>query len=307
MTAIPSPHFFPQLTADGSYTFFSQEFDEAFHSCSGAKQEAQKKYIEPCQITQKASQGDTLKLLDICYGLGYNTAAALSAIWSVNPYCHVELIALELDANVPSEAIAHQLLKDWKTPIPELLTTLAETHQVKTPQFSAQLLIGDARSTIQQVEESRFQADGIFLDPFSPTKCPQLWTVEFLAKVSKCLSPQGRLATYSCAAAVRSALILAGLNIGSTQGVGRLAPGTLASLSRLEAYPLSRKEQEHLQTRAAIPYRDPQLCDPGAVICSRRAHLQQTSLLEPSSHWKKRWQREENRDLNPAEANSQKS
>ena len=40
-----------KLTDDGSYTFFSDEFEELFHSQSGAKQEAQYKFIEPCKIT----------------------------------------------------------------------------------------------------------------------------------------------------------------------------------------------------------------------------------------------------------------
>lgn len=289
MTATPSPTFLPQLTDDGSYTFFSPEFDEAFHSYSGAKQEAEKKFIEPCQIAQKARESESIKLLDICYGLGYNSAAALVKIWEVNPNCHVQLIALERDINVPQTAIAYHLLQDWSSPIPQLLTTLAQTGQITTPQLQAQLLIGDARITIQQVYQNGFQADAIFLDPFSPTKCPQLWTVEFLAIVAKCLTSQGRLATYSCAAAVRTALHLAGLNIGSTDSVGRRSPGTLASFGLLEEYPLSVKEQEHLQTRAAIPYRDPYLDDTTDKIGFRRQTEQQTSSLETTSHWKKRW------------------
>lgn len=284
-----NPSFFPKPTADGSYTFFSQEFDEAFHSSSGAKQESEKKFIEPCQIAQRARENHDLKLLDICYGLGYNSAAALTTIWTINPNCRVELIALELDVNVPEKAIAYQLLNEWKSPIPQLLTLFAQTYQITTPQLQAQLLIGDARVTIQQVYQNGFQADAIFLDPFSPTKCPQLWTVEFLAIVAKCLNPQGRLATYSCAAAVRTALRGRGLNIGSTDAVGRRAPGTLASFAPLEEYPLSLKEQEHLQTRSAIPYRDPQLFDAADTICSRRQREQQSSSLETTSQWKKRW------------------
>lgn len=225
--------------------------------------------------------------------MGYNTASALDTIWTVNPQCHVDLIGLELDLNVAQVAIAHQLLQDWKSPIPDLLTLLVETGQVTTPQLQAHLLIGDARATIQQVYQTRFQADAIFLDPFSATKCPQLWTVEFLAIVAQCLTPQGRLATYSCAAAVRTALALAGLNIGSTRGVGRRSPGTLASFADLEQYPLSEKEQQHLQTRAGIPYRDPLLLDDTTVICSRRQTEQQSSDLEPTSQWKKRWTKAE--------------
>ncbi len=281
--------FTPQLTADGSFTFFSREFGEAFHSHSGARQEAQKKFVEPCQLAEKARSKSSLRLLDICYGLGYNSAAALETIWAVNPKCSVELIGLESDPVVPSQAIAHQLIAQWLSPIPQLLRELADSHQVQAPQLKAQLLIGDARTTIGQVSRSGFQADGIFLDPFSPPKCPQLWTVEFLGLVGECLQPTGRLATYSCAASVREALRLVGFKIGSTISVGRRSPGTIASLTDDDLLPLSQQEQEHLNTRAATPYRDPQLKEPANIICQRQRAEQQSSTLEVTSHWKKRW------------------
>lgn len=278
----------PYLTDDGSYTFFSQEYKEAYHSSSGARQEAEKKFIESCQIVQKAREQPSLKLLDICYGLGYNTAAALAAIWTANPNCQVELIALEIDGQVSQSAIVQGLLEDWIGPVPQILATLAEEKYLETPQLQAKLLLGDARQTLQQIPQSHW--DAIFLDPFSPTKCPQLWTVEFLSMVARCLSPTGHLATYSCAASVRTALQMAGLSIGATQNVGRRSPGTVASWQLDFLPPLSEQEREHLQTKAAIPYRDPTLTDPAESIRQRRIAQQQASSLEPTSHWKKRWE-----------------
>lgn len=283
--------FSPKPTADGSFTFFSDEFGESFHSYGGARQEAERKFVEPCQLAEKARAKSSLRLLDICYGLGYNSAAALSTIWAVNPSCCVEWMGLELDSGVPRQAIAYHLLDQWHQPIPQLLRVLAETHRMQMPQLQAQLLIGDARTMIQQVHCSGFQADAIFLDPFSPPKCPQLWTVEFLGLVGRFLKPEGRLATYSCAASIRTALQLAGLKIGSTASVGRRSPGTVASFIRHDLPSLSQQELEHLHTRAAIPYRDPQLSDPAVVILQRRQQEQQASSLEPSTHWKRRWER----------------
>ena len=281
--------FIPQTTGDGSFTFYSEEFQEAFHSAYGAKQEAEVRYIAPCLIKELAAQKSTIRLLDICYGLGYNSAAALEAIWQVNPNCQVELIALEISAAVPRQAIAQGLLQFWQTPVPELLAELAETNQVKTSLLSATLLLGDARQTIQSVIQNTWQADAIFLDPFSPPKCPQLWTVEFLALIAQCLSPTGRLATYSCAAAVRTALLTTGLNISSITGMGRKSPSTLASFEYKNLPPLCLQEQEHLSTRAAIPYRDPHLQDKSQEIIARRELEQQASHLESTSQWRKRW------------------
>lgn len=276
-----------QPTEDGSFTFFSTEFGETFHSSSGARQEARLKFVQPLDLMEKARQ-PSVRLLDICYGLGYNTGAALEAIWAVNPQCYVEAIALELDPAVPKAAIAHHLTDIWHDSTIEIWQKLATNHQIQTNQLRATLSIGDARKTIQQVCQN-FQADAIFLDPFSPPVCPQLWTVEFLGLVAKCLKPDGRIATYSCSAAVRSALLTARLHIGSTTPVGRRSPGTVASYIPINLHPLSPQEQEHLQTRAAVPYRDPNLADSAKVILDRRKIEQESSVLEPTAHWKKRW------------------
>ena len=292
MDLIPSDNsLIPQVTEDGSFTFFSAEFQEKFHSQSGAKQESEGKFVLACQLAQKASQTDHLCLLDICYGLGYNSASALETIWSVNPRCKVTLIALELDLNVPRQAIAYHLLDQWAAPIPLLLEKLAKEGRVESPLLTAELLSGDARLTLQQVLTSGFKSDAIFLDPFSPPKCPQLWTVEFLTLLAQTLAPEGRLATYSCAASVRTALRLAGLKFGAGVQVGRRSPGTVANFTGQDLPPISDQEQEHLQTRAAIAYRDPDLHNSAETILERRKAEQEKSELEPTSHWKKRWLR----------------
>jgi len=276
-----------QTTSDGSYTFFSSEFQEPFHALRGAREEAQEKFIIPCALAEKAQQQSHLKLLDICYGLGYNTAAALETIWKWHPRCHVDLIALESDEKVLQATIRHHLLREWSSPLPDLLTTLAQHCDCHDFYLNAKLLIGDARQTIQQVIQQGFIADAIFLDPFSPPHCPQLWSLEFLGLVAHCLHPQGKLATYSCAAAVRSAFSLAGLHYTSTMGMNRRS--TVASWEKL-SLPLSPLEKEHQQTRAAIPYRDPGLQDSAEIILQRRQQEQLSSNLESTSQWRRRWQ-----------------
>ncbi len=294
--------FTPQPTGDGSFTFFSTEYGEAFHSQFGARQEAESKFVEPTLLRQKADRfelpargRDSLRVLDICYGLGYNTAAALEAIWQVNPDCRVQVVALEIDATVPQSAccstdtarVAHQLLNIWHPEIQTSLTTLAQSGRVNTDRLDAQLKLGDARQTLP-LELEPF--DAIFLDPFSPPHCPQLWSIEFLSLVARLLKSGGRLATYSCAAAVRTALIATGLQIGSTHPVGRRSPGTIASWDAANLPKLSPQELEHLLTRAAVPYRDFTLNDLPEVILKRRDLEQASSRLEPTTHWKKRWQ-----------------
>ena len=283
----------PQPTQDGSFTFFSNEFGETFHSSQGARAEAFDKFARATDLVQIATH-NKLCLLDICYGLGYNTAAALETIWATNPNCTIDLYALELDTSVPQAAIVPPLITVWSSEVQAILQQIALAHRCSTPRLNATLLIGDARQTIQQLRHQGIQADAIFFDPFSPRRCPQLWTVEFFAEVAHCLAPVGKLATYSRSASVRAAMQEAGLQIGSiplgeTAQPHEWSQGTIAAFKSHSLPPLSQMEQEHLQTRAAIPYRDPTLRDTAPTILERHQQEQQHSQRESTSSWRRRW------------------
>ncbi|WP_299492733.1 MnmC family methyltransferase [Acaryochloris sp. IP29b_bin.137] len=278
----------PQPTTDGSFTFYSTEFGECFHSRYGAHQEAMGKFVYPTLLPEKAKQ-EQVKILDVCYGLGYNTAAALETIWQINPDCQVQVYALELNPAVPRAAIANGGLQTWSPQVQTYLNTLAQDLALQASCCQAQLLVGDARQTLQVVHQNQFLADAIFLDPFSPPNCPQLWTVEFFQVLNQCLHPQGRLATYSCAAAVRAGLLEVGFAIAASPPVGRRSTGTIAGQNLTNCLALTPQEQEHLQTVAAVPYRDPRLIDTASSILTRRQQAQKTSNLEPTKAWKKRW------------------
>jgi tRNA U34 5-methylaminomethyl-2-thiouridine-forming methyltransferase MnmC len=282
-------NWIPQPTQDGSYTFFSEQFGEAFHSSQGAKAEAFQKFADTTDLVQKAKQ-DSVKLLDVCYGLGYNTAAAIEVIWQVNPDCQIEVYGLELDATVPIAAT--HLLEGWSPQVQSILKTLAQDYRDHRQNLKAELLIGDARKTIQTLQN--FQADAIFFDPFSPRRCPQLWTIEFFQLVAQCLASTGKLSTYSRSASVRTALLEAGLKIGtiplgSEHQPHEWAQGTIAAWDHASLRSLSPMEQEHLKTRASIPYRDRTLSDSAEEILARHQREQAASTLESTSSWRRRW------------------
>lgn len=291
--AMSKTSWIPQRTDDGSFTFFSETFGESFHSRHGAKEEAFVKFVRATNLAQKAQQSH-LCLLDVCYGLGYNTAAALEVIWQINPACQVDLYGLEFDVTVPQAAIAPPILSSWSPAVQPVLRELAQHQHCTTDRIHATLLIGDARQTIQSLVASKFQADAIFFDPFSPRRCPQLWTVEFFAQVARCLAPHGKLATYSRSASVRSAMLAVGFCIGTipldeTHLPHEWSQGTIAAFDATDLHPLSPMEQEHLHTRAAIPFRDRSLQDAAELILQRHQAEQQATTLESTSSWRRRW------------------
>ncbi|WP_434685727.1 tRNA (5-methylaminomethyl-2-thiouridine)(34)-methyltransferase MnmD [Pseudanabaena minima] len=274
-------------TEDGSVTFWSDTFQETFHSSHGAKHEAEAKFVIPAKITEKARTQTQLNILDVCYGLGYNSAAAIACVSEV-PDCRANLhiIALENNLEVPQKASAAGLVDIWQPAIAQILKTAAETQTLVTESLSLQLLIGDARQTISQVPHK--WADAIFLDPFSPPHCPQLWTVEFIQLLANCLKPDGYLVTYSSSAAVRAAMLLAGLQIGAIAPIGRKSPSTIAAFAPTPLPPISDTEAAFLKTRAAIPYRDLTLQSTASEIIALRQDEQNNSNLPPSSSLRKK-------------------
>ena len=75
------------ITDDGSIGLYDKELDEIYHSKFGAKTEAFEKFIEPCLIIN-----DTfVDILDICYGIGYNTKTALKYFNNIKTIDCVEI------------------------------------------------------------------------------------------------------------------------------------------------------------------------------------------------------------------------
>ena len=78
-------------TKDNSYTLYSDKYTETYHSISGALEEAEKKFIIPCDIKPG------MNILDIGFGLGYNIGMA------VHKTRKLKIISLEKDPSVLKE------------------------------------------------------------------------------------------------------------------------------------------------------------------------------------------------------------
>ncbi|MEY3544691.1 MAG: hypothetical protein RLZZ247_848 [Cyanobacteriota bacterium] len=284
----------PRRTADGSFSLFSSEFGEAFHSGLGALAEANSKFVAPAGLDRWPA-GSTLQVLDVCVGTGSNTAALLEACKARG--LKLSWWGLELDPEPLSLALANPgFCSQWQAGTTEQLTELCR---------SERMLWGDARSRLSELlERQRGQIDLVLMDAFSPSRCPQLWTLEFLSGLGALLQPQGRLLTYCSAAAIRNALRQAGLQLASIAAPSGLlqqtsdwSGGTAASPRPLtgdsQLRPLSRMEQEHLCTNAAEPYRDPSGCADRAEILKQRQQAQARAIasgaVEGTGAWRRRW------------------
>jgi tRNA U34 5-methylaminomethyl-2-thiouridine-forming methyltransferase MnmC len=285
------------LTKDGSVTLRSHIFKENFHSLEGALKETEIKFINPSDL--KRFNNRSLNVLDICFGLGYNSASLFNSLIRQNSF--INWYALEIDKKPLKYSLGNKSFqKLWHPKVLKIFKELSKNSKYKDQSFVCDILWGDAREKIKNIP-ANIKFDLIYLDGFSPQKCPQVWSVEFLSKVTQKLNPQGYLITYSCSAAIRRTLKDFGLNIFNIKpnliSKNLWSNGTIAVKiidkkaiqNNLYFKNLSSMEEEHLLTKASIPYRDPTLSLNKKDIIQKRVQEQFLSNLETSKKWRDKW------------------
>lgn len=285
----------PAAGADGSFSLHSSAFGEGFHSPAGARWEADHTYLGPAEL-QRHAAGAELRVLDVGVGLGYNSAVLLEAATERN--LTLRWWGLELDRRPLQLALADPgYCAQW------LPSTLERLGQLLPGEASwpGRILWGEARQQLAGLEPwLRGRCDLVLLDPFSPRHCPQLWSREFLGRLARLLAPDGRLLTYCSAAAVRSSLREAGLELAAIEapagppgGRPSWSGGTAASPRPLVPSPrlrlLTAMEEEHLLTRAGEPYRDPTARAGAAEILASRLQAQARAGRSSTGAWRRRW------------------
>ncbi len=285
------------LTKDGSYSLKSVFFQENFHSLLGALEETKLKFTAPSNLQR--FKGKSLNVLDICFGLGYNSASLLNELIKQKSY--LNLYALEIDKKPLKYSLRNEsYLKLWAPKVKTIFKSLYRKDYFEDQFFKCSLLWGDAREKINIIPSS-LKFDLIYLDGFSPQKCPQVWTIEFLSKVTEKLNSQGYLITYSSSAAVRKTLRNLGLEIFTikprfnngtfwsmgTVAISKFDENKLKSNSYFEK--LSLMEEEHLLTKASIPYRDKCLNSSKDDIIKNRLDEQLLSNLLSTNKWREKW------------------
>ncbi|MEK6901585.1 MAG: MnmC family methyltransferase, partial [Nanoarchaeota archaeon] len=203
------------LTADNSETFLNVQLGESYHSQTGAVEEALKKYALPCKIAELAKTGK-MRILDVCFGMGYNSAMAISVALEENPECDIEVVGLEYDPMIISK------IQEVNPAIPffsyyKQLTPM--NLQFTQGKVSVRVLLGDAREKCKELPENYF--DAIFFDPFSPKTSPEMWQVPFFQEMWRVIKSTGILATYSCARMARDNISAAGFLYNDGPLVGR--------------------------------------------------------------------------------------
>lgn len=249
-------------TDDDSLTLFSEAFNEACHSTSGAREETLYNYIHGCELIEKAQNNQDLCVFEVGLGLGLGYQLTINSL--PESYAgKITFITTEIDPGLITWCKANTPLKEdlcsfypsyrdlQEVPMGELITMQAEKNGHRLI-----VLIGNARVSvplaIQEDLLNEAKVDAIFQDPFSPKRNPTLWTVEWFELLKSFSKPEIILSTYSASSSIRKALIEAGFVLENRKGFGTKRTATRAFLKGETPLELT----ESLSRSPAPPFRD---------------------------------------------------
>jgi len=238
------------LCEDGTHTLYSKEFDEPYHSTKdGALHESLEKYVKP-SFTLKADK-DELTILDICFGLGYNTFATLYYIKKHHLKTKVHILSPEFDEGLVRSLDTFDFPKEFEE-LGSIIKAISKDLYYEDDQFKIEILLGDARKSIPMIKE---KIDIVYQDAFSPVHNPLLWTYEWFRDILSICKDDAILTTYSIAAAIRLGLYENGFYI-FVHRAQMMRYSTVASLEILEGFEYIDMELKKMRNPIAQSMRD---------------------------------------------------
>lgn len=392
---------YPYFTNDGSVGLFSPEADDIYHSTYGALTEAYEKFILPANFLDYLKEKSEIKILDICYGIGYNTKSFLDyflkniytdkidtnnnnkyidksytnnkkykifvhavdydkILSNLSPFFlankiniknnklnfenekiekmlslqkrenyklkkEVSIILLEkLKNEINKDAEYILSLKNYRPFFDKRMIALYKflkyeginnTHlsgiisflhniyynhisnSYKNAMKALNLIDFDFKLSNDDARRVVLSDDNIynyiFLDAFTPAKCPCLWTLEFFKLLYNHLDSEGMVLTYSNSAAVRNAFVNAGFYVGKIfSETAQKFTGTVAVKNKsLIKNELSEFDLGLMKSKAGIFYRDENLNALNEAIINRHSKDVESSTLVSSSKFIKNFRR----------------
>jgi len=238
------------LCEDGTNTLFSSEFNEPYHSTKdGALHESLEKHVKPALMIKKDKS--SLVILDICFGLGYNSLATLYYVKKHNIKTKIEILSPEFDDQLIASLMTFDYPDEFKNLTP-IIQKLSQNFYYEDAQFKIDILRGDARVTLPKIKK---KIDIVYQDAFSPTQNPLLWTKEFFQDISHISKEDTILTTYSTAASIRLGLYENAFYIYIHYGE-KSRYSTIASRTKLDLFEYVDMELKKVRNPIAQSFRD---------------------------------------------------
>lgn len=179
------------VSKDGSYTIFSQEFNEFYHSPRGAVSESIYVYIQNgLEEFVKLSNNSSISIFELGFGTGLNALLTWEYAIKHNlkiDYESIEKFPIDISANLKLNFhnINNNLFK-------KIINSNWET-KVKLDNYFSLTKVNSDISNYKTDEKF----DIIFFDAFAKSKQDEIWSDYIINKVCSFLKPNGIFITYA--------------------------------------------------------------------------------------------------------------
>ncbi len=204
-------------TKDGSNTLFSKLYNQHYHNPDdGAINEALSKHIIPAFTFHKDKL--ELTILDICFGIGYNTFSTIYYCLQNNLDVKLNIFSPELDGNLVKSLDDFEFPKEFDS-IKHIINSISQTSKYEDEKLKIEVFIGNARDYIKSLEKNSF--DIIYQDAFSSDVNFELWTKEYFEDIYKLCKNSCIMSSYAIATPIRLSMYEAGFFIYENRPVKR--------------------------------------------------------------------------------------
>ena len=209
---------------------FSSRFDDVYFSAESGLEEARHVFLKGNRLDQRfatLSNKQSFTIGETGFGTGLNFLCAWQLFEKVAPegasldFFSTEKFPLDVDELRASLAIwpdlkpfYDELIQHWWRWVPGWNRWNFADGRVRLT-----LAIGDVDETLPQLPSG--SVDAWFLDGFSPSKNPEMWTDSVLMQLARTSNTEATMATYTSAGWVRRGLQSAGFSVEKVPGYGR--------------------------------------------------------------------------------------
>ena len=207
-------------TKDGSNTLFSEFYNQHYHNPDdGAINESLSKHIIPTLFFhQNNLKKKELNILDICFGIGYNTFSTIYYILKNNLNIKLNIYSPELDGNLVKSLCDFEFPKEFDS-IKHIIKSVAKTSKYEDENIKIEVFLGDARAYIKSLPKEFF--DIVYQDAFSSEVNFELWTKEYFDDIYKLCKNDCIISSYAVATPIRLSQYEAGFFIYEHRPVKR--------------------------------------------------------------------------------------
>ena len=268
---------------------FSSRFDDVYFSAESGLEEARHVFLKGNRLDQRFAtlsnkQGFTIG--ETGFGTGLNFLCAWQLFEQVAPegasldFFSTEKFPLDVDELRAALAIwpdlkpfYDELIQHWWRWVPGWNRWNFADGRVRLT-----LAIGDVDETLPQLPSG--SVDAWFLDGFSPSKNPEMWTDSVLMQLARTSNTEATMATYTSAGWVRRGLQRAGFSIEKVPGYGRKREMVCGQLFR-PSHPLESQRRPTRPQSAIVIGGGIAGCAAAYALAKRGVGV---TLLERSTH-----------------------